>query len=66
MDKAKAAEIAGLLISQDFEPTIKRDDATPPNFTITVTTPFGVAVNALKNFQDTNGVAVKARVVDIT
>jgi hypothetical protein len=66
MDKTKASQIVGLLISQDFEPNIKRDNANPPNFTVTVATENGVEINQLKQFQDNNGVICKARVVEIT
>lgn len=66
MDKTKAAEIVSLAVAQDLEPTIKRDNANPPDFTITIAHPTGIPVNMVKAFQDTNNVTIKARVIDIT
>lgn len=66
MTKAKAAEILGLLVMNDYEPTLRRDDAVPSNFSITVTHKDGILINQLKLFQDANAVTLKAKSIDIT
>lgn len=72
MDKTKAASIVGLLLQNDYEPTIMRDDTDPQNpvFTLRVSTQKGqsmsVLINQLKTFQDNNQVTISARVIDIT
>jgi len=66
MDKNKAAEIIGILVANDYEPTIKRDNVNPSNFTITVVSNDGVSINTLKQFQDNNNnITAKARVIDL-
>lgn len=64
MDKAKAADIMKILVNGDFSPTLTKLGVD--SYQITVGSPEGTLINTLKNFQDSNAVTIKARVVEIT